>query len=112
MALQDAAQVAQHGVTRFVTKGVVEVLEMIDVYHNQRERQVLAFKACEFAVEGFLEKAPVYSPVRGSRTDCWRSVSRSRRLESASAICSATAVASCCFASLNAAMVPSAAGGA
>ena len=59
VALQDPAQVAQHRVTGFVTESVVEVFKIIDVDHDERQRQALALEAQQFTVEGFFKEAPV-----------------------------------------------------
>ena len=59
---EDAADLSEHEVARRVPEAVVEVLEVVDVDHEQRQRQAVALGAGDLLVEALVEVAVVVEP--------------------------------------------------
>src|SRR5262245_9459959 len=51
-------KLTQHFIADGVSVGVIDLLEMIDVARDERERMAQAYRACDFARELVLEETP------------------------------------------------------
>src|SRR3546814_6079273 len=57
MGLQQAAEAREQGVAAVVAMHVVEGLEMVEVQHQQRQRQLPPFAAAEFTWQRLLQRS-------------------------------------------------------